>query len=400
MRRKLSIGGAAWSLLLCGAVAAQAINVELDYTYDSSGFFPAGSAARQTLEQVADFYSEILTDTFSPIFTPASFTSSLPAQHNPGTAFWHWTLTIDNPSGAGEITLTDQSIASDEYRIYVGAKSLSGNTLGEGGPGGVSYSFDNDGGNFTQAEVDQLTATDDAFNVAVFDRGEIGGFARWGGALTFDRDAATQWHFDAATLPTTGKNDFLSVAVHEIGHALGLGASEIWDNLTTVTGGSYYFLGAQATAAYGASVPLVNGGHHWKEGTMSTVFGSATPQEAAMDPTITVGTRKRFTKLDAAALADLGWTVATPELAGDFNNDGTVDAADYTIWRDGLGSTYTQAHYTEWKSHFGQSGGSGNGSAGSVGSTAVPEAGAFISLLTGVVVTLWSRFHLFGHRVA
>ena len=48
-------------------------------------------------------------------------------------------------------------------------------------------------------------------------------------------------------------------------------------------------------------------------------------------------------------------SIAAATLAGDFNGDGAVDAADYTVWRDGLGSTYTQADYAIWKSHFGQS---------------------------------------------
>jgi hypothetical protein len=44
---------------------------------------------------------------------------------------------------------------------------------------------------------------------------------------------------------------------------------------------------------------------------MSTVKGVT--QEAAMDPSITVGTRKLFTDLDYAGLADVGWeTAAVP----------------------------------------------------------------------------------------
>lgn len=42
-------------------------------------------------------------------------------------------------------------------------------------------------------------------------------------------------------------------------------------------------------------------------------------------------------------------------LAGDFNNDGSVDAADYTVWRDGLGTTFTPADYVVWRSNYGQS---------------------------------------------
>jgi hypothetical protein len=61
--------------------------------------------------------------------------------------------------------------------------------------------------------------------------------------------------------------------------------------------------------------------------------------------------------------------IASP-LPGDYNGDGTVDAADYTVWRDTLGSTtdlrangdntggsagvIDQADYDVWKNHFGQ----------------------------------------------
>jgi hypothetical protein len=41
-------------------------------------------------------------------------------------------------------------------------------------------------------------------------------------------------------------------------------------------------------------------------------------------------------------------------LAGDFNNDGSVNAADYVVWREGLGTKYTQADYNVWRAHFGR----------------------------------------------
>jgi len=59
-------------------------------------------------------------------------------------------------------------------------------------------------------------------------------------------------------------------------------------------------------------------------------------------------------------------------LDGDYNADGAVDAADYTVWRDGLGSIYTPADYEVWKAHFGQSAGSGS-LAFSASHAAVPE---------------------------
>ena len=45
-------------------------------------------------------------------------------------------------------------------------------------------------------------------------------------------------------------------------------------------------------------------------------------------------------------------------LAGDFNHNGTVDAADYIVWRKQNG---TPTGYTAWRSHFGQTAGSGCG---------------------------------------
>jgi hypothetical protein len=45
---------------------------------------------------------------------------------------------------------------------------------------------------------------------------------------------------------------------------------------------------------------------------------------------------------------------------GDFNLDGTVDAADYVVWRKGLGTIHTEADYELWRTNFGQTAGSGS----------------------------------------
>ena len=39
-------------------------------------------------------------------------------------------------------------------------------------------------------------------------------------------------------------------------------------------------------------------------------------------------------------------------LPGDFNGDGAVDAADYVVWRMGLGTTYSQADYDVWRAQL------------------------------------------------
>jgi hypothetical protein len=40
-------------------------------------------------------------------------------------------------------------------------------------------------------------------------------------------------------------------------------------------------------------------------------------------------------------------------LQGDFNRNGVVDAPDYVVWRNGLGTTYMQTDYDLWRANFG-----------------------------------------------
>jgi probable HAF family extracellular repeat protein len=81
-----------------------------------------------------------------------------------------------------------------------------------------------------------------------------------------------------------------------------------------------------------------------------------------------------------------------PALPGDFNGNGTVDAADYVVWRKGMGTIYTQHDYNVWRAHFGAvSPGIGAGSGAALPSaeslsTAVPEPTSGLMLLVGILV--------------
>jgi len=92
--------------------------------------------------------------------------------------------------------------------------------------------------------------------------------------------------------------------------------------------------------------------------------------------------------------------VTVAGVAGDYNNDGTVNAADFTIWRDYLNQNFqlqneggitpgvvNQADYDFWKSRFGATSGSG-----SLGAATVPEpvtlVMAFTLLLHGTMCRL------------
>ena len=80
-------------------------------------------------------------------------------------------------------------------------------------------------------------------------------------------------------------------------------------------------------------------------------------------------------------------------IEGDFNYDGTVDAADYTRWKDNLGlsasalngngsgaATVVQADHLLWKTNFGLS-----AATGSEGATVVPEPTTLLLALLALV---------------
>jgi hypothetical protein len=61
-------------------------------------------------------------------------------------------------------------------------------------------------------------------------------------------------------------------------------------------------------------------------------------------------------------------------LAGDYNFDSTVNAADYVVWRKGIGTESTPANYNLWRTNFGRAAsGAGLSATGSADAFAVPE---------------------------
>jgi hypothetical protein len=91
-----------------------------------------------------------------------------------------------------------------------------------------------------------------------------------------------------------------------------------------------------------------------------------------------------------------GDTVYSIVLApGDYNGDGTVDAADYTVWRDSAGSVsdlradgngdelIDEADYAIWKSYFGATYSLGSGATANV-----PEPASAVLLIAGAAVAL------------
>ncbi|QDU89771.1 hypothetical protein Pla175_31660 [Pirellulimonas nuda] len=100
---------------------------------------------------------------------------------------------------------------------------------------------------------------------------------------------------------------------------------------------------------------------------------------------------------DAATTGAVIYEAFTPSSTpGDFNEDGFVDAADYTTWRDNLGAASLPNdnglgvvgtdHYNLWKSQFGQP-----SVAGAVSGSEVPEPAAWTLCAAALCVLLRRR---------
>ncbi len=273
MRTSLHTGIAA-AVLAATTISADALILNIDYSYDANGFF-ADQARRDTLQAAASYFENLIIDDLTAI------TSGGVNQFD---------AIFSNPaSGANEV-ISGFSVAADTLTVFAGGRALGGSALGIGGPGGF-------GASGTSAFINNAAT-----------RGETGDtqgpsatdFAPWGGSITFDTSA--NWYFDSDTTTTEpfSGNDFFSVALHELGHLLGIGVADSWTNLIDGTD----FTGAASAAVYGGDVPLYSTGH-WANGVNGLVDGVT--QEAAMTPSILTGTRKVFTDLDNAGLQDVGW---------------------------------------------------------------------------------------------
>jgi hypothetical protein len=219
------------------------------------------------------------------------------------------------------------------------------------------------------------------------------------------------------------RGDFLSVVMHEMGHGFGmtgyrdfpsgqiLGSDATLFDDHTYFGGNgnaiagdgsrnpMFFDGDHGAAVYGADLHLTNkppGDLNYRQNYfhLSSCTGGApdglgsTLMNGCVLPN---GTRMQFTPFDLAVYADLGYPLVTP--TGDYNKNGSVDAADYVVWRNSRGQTgvglaadgdlnnqVDAGDIGFWRARFGQLAAVGSGG-DTPDATAVPEPGGSLLLM-------------------
>jgi hypothetical protein len=127
-----------------------------------------------------------------------------------------------------------------------------------------------------------------------------------------------------------------------------------------------------------ANSDITDGGSFWVDNLMLEVFATEAAMSATPNPN----------------------TAPVEGLLGDYNNSGTVDAADYVIWRNGgplqnegaSPGEIDQEDYNFWRSRFGMGAG-----LGAAGTTAVPEPSTS-SISAFCLMLILARCRTWQHR--
>jgi hypothetical protein len=263
------VGVVLFCLAFSSLVRNEALHLLIDYSYDTSGFF-SQAERRVAMERAAEVFQSRVETVLDAI---------IPTRTN------LWTLGFTNPAVGVKVVLTNLTLPVDTVKIFVGARDLGLNRLGYAD---FSYTFNGDA-NWNRSFRRRINSTN---------------YQTLGGGIAFN--SGQTWYFETNYVSlgkiSTNQYDFYSVAVHELGHLMGILKTGIEGHVIDDT----YFSGPATTSLFGGPVPLTSDLTHVQT---NTVFKGNT---MIMVPLIPKGTRRIFTEVEFAMLSDMGYSITAP----------------------------------------------------------------------------------------
>ena len=310
-------------LFLCSS-SLWSLEIELRYELDTSDFFDQ-PGAKEAMEAVAEFYGDLIIDELEEINV-----ADFQVEGSNLVRGWH-PLYLEPDQGGAELEIPgmeDMLVPADTLVIFVGARSMTGSA--QGGPGGIDFG----NGDFPPfAWLNQLSNRGEEGAVEILPSQQFStnpsDIAPWGGSIFFNSQLA--WNFSTTDAVANGGIDFVSIAMHEIGHVLGIGifqsSASSWNTLIERDANNFpIFTGPLALATHGAPLFTFDFAH-WSDFASVPTLDSPTLaafgrehgelQPPIMLPSTSTTTATEFsvlTDLDLAALQDIGWEIqAAPE---------------------------------------------------------------------------------------
>lgn len=296
-------------------------------------------------------------------------------------------------SNLQQLNVSDGGIVQDGLMAFSGGEvNISGGSVGSG----LSASLD------TEVNISGGILGIAGSPFPPFNRFNSGGLVNISGGIIYDSvlgGSQSQYNITGGSIAI--RDDFstrfrsageVNISGGTIGNSFGLTASGV----VNIFGTNFSIAGAPVTSLSPGQSLTVDDRNVTLNGAYTD--GSAFTFDLNSDPVVGTHPSGRFDYFSTGSTVTITLVPSEITLLGDYNGNGQVDAADYTVWQDSFGSLFNlaadgngngvvdAADYTVWQDNFGQS-------VTSQQVAVVPEPGTLCLAMCGIIWGVSRRRH-------